>query len=61
MSRIFDMASGQNLSSKAQETAYSHPCPIDRQAELALRLLSVAESEEPQVVPPRPRPWFIPS
>ena len=58
MSRIFDMASGQNFSSTKQKTLQPHQCPADRPTELALRLLSVAESEEQHSIPPRPRPWF---
>jgi hypothetical protein len=56
MSHIFDMASGQIDSSVAKERTprmcYEYP-----QNELALRLLTVAESEEQQPIP-RPRPWL---
>jgi len=57
MSNIFDMSSGQNLSDQTQilsnKTSSSYP-----QSELALRLLSVAESEEQRPIP-RPRPWIM--
>lgn len=61
MSRIYDMATGQNLSSTTQKSQLPHQCPTDRPSELALRLLSVAESEEQHSIPPRPRPWFTKS
>jgi hypothetical protein len=57
MSHIFDMSSGQDLSNTLRvlpnKTSQNHY----PQQELALRLLTVAESEEQQPVP-RPRPWL---
>ncbi len=61
MSHIFDMASGQKFSGTSSTRKESTLLPTratDLHQELALRLLSVAESEEPQTVPPRPRPWI---
>jgi hypothetical protein len=56
MSHIFDMSSGQNLSTidrvLPSKTIHNFP-----QQELASRLLTVAESEEQQPIP-RPRPWL---
>ena len=56
MSHIFDMSSGQDLSTEDRnvpsETIHNFP-----PQELALRLLTVAESEEQQPIP-RPRPWL---
>lgn len=58
MSRTFDMASGQIDSSPANaRTSSFSACPNDVQYQLALRLLTVAESEERQPIP-RPRPWL---
>ncbi|WP_027469380.1 hypothetical protein [Deefgea rivuli] len=58
MSRTFDMASGQIDPSFANERTATATCPQYPQNELALRLLTVAESEEQQPVP-RPRPWLF--
>nr|WP_314898569.1 hypothetical protein [uncultured Deefgea sp.] len=56
MSHIFDMSSGKDLSTTDRvlpsKTIHNFP-----QQELALRLLTVAESEEQQPIP-RPRPWL---
>ncbi|WP_297576475.1 hypothetical protein [uncultured Deefgea sp.] len=58
MTTILDMSTGQALC--VNRGAKSKPM-LDEQSnaqQLALRLLSVAESEEKQPIP-RPRPWLI--
>ena len=60
MSRTFDMASGQIDSDSSPANECTRPfvaCRNDVQYQLALRLLTVAESEERQPMP-RPRPWL---
>ncbi|QZA80432.1 hypothetical protein [Deefgea piscis] len=57
MTTILDMATGRALSASSEVRSKSILDEQINAQQLALRLLSVAESEEKQPIP-RPRPWL---
>lgn len=57
MTTILDMATGRTLSTCSDVSTKSILDEQINAQQLALRLLSVAESEEKQPIP-RPRPWL---